>query len=36
MSVVPLKLEESVVDSEDAFQAAGGFEGNAVAHLQRR
>jgi hypothetical protein len=30
MGVVPLKLEESVVDSEDAFQAAGGFEGNAT------
>jgi deoxycytidine triphosphate deaminase len=30
MSVVPLKLGESVVDSEDAFQAASGFEGNAL------
>jgi deoxycytidine triphosphate deaminase len=30
MSVVPLKLGESVVDTEDAFQAASGFEGNAL------
>jgi dCTP deaminase len=30
MSVVPLKLGASVVDSEDAFQAASGFEGNAL------
>jgi dCTP deaminase len=30
MSIVPLKLQESVVDSEDEFQAAKGFEGNAL------
>lgn len=30
MSVVPLKLGESVVDTQDAFQKAGGFEGEAV------
>jgi dCTP deaminase len=30
MSVVPLKLGESVVESEDAFQAASGFEGNSL------
>jgi dCTP deaminase len=30
MSVVPLKLGESVVDSEDAFQKAHGFEGAAM------
>jgi len=30
MSVVPLKLGESVVESEDAFQEASGFEGNAL------
>jgi dCTP deaminase len=30
MSVVPLKLGESVVDTEDKFQEAGGFEGNAL------
>jgi dCTP deaminase len=30
MSVVPLKFGESVVDSEDAFQKASGFEGNAL------
>jgi dCTP deaminase len=29
MSIVPLKLGESVVDSQDEFQAGGGFEGNA-------
>jgi len=30
MSIVPLRLEESVVDSQDKFQAGGGFEGNAL------
>jgi len=30
MSVVPLRLGVSVVDNEDGFQAAGGFEGNAA------
>jgi len=30
VSVVPLKLGESVVDSEDAFQKASGFEGNTL------
>ncbi|SRR5216683_3531735 len=30
MSIVPLKLEESVVESQDAFQAASGFEGRTM------
>ncbi len=30
MSIVPLKVGESVVDSQDMFQAGGGFEGNAL------
>lgn len=30
MSIVPLKLGESVVDTQDAFQKASGFEGDAV------
>jgi hypothetical protein len=30
MSVIPLKLGHSVVDSEDAFQKANGFEGTAL------
>ena len=30
MSIVPLKLGESVVDSQDAFQTARGFDGDAV------
>jgi hypothetical protein len=30
MSVVPLRLGESVVNSEDAFQKASGFEGSAL------
>jgi dCTP deaminase len=30
MSIVPLKLGESVVDSQDKFQASGGFEGNTL------
>lgn len=30
MSIVPLRLGESVVDSQDAFQKACGFEGDAV------
>jgi hypothetical protein len=29
-SIVPLKLGESVVDSQDAFQKASGFEGDVV------
>lgn len=30
MSVVPLKLKMSVVESQDKFQAGGGFEGEAL------
>jgi deoxycytidine triphosphate deaminase len=30
MSVIPLKLGASVVDSEDAFQKVNGFEGTAL------
>jgi dCTP deaminase len=30
MSIVPLRLGESVVDSQDKFEAGGGFEGNAL------
>jgi deoxycytidine triphosphate deaminase len=30
MSVVPLKLGESVVDTQDKFQKGGGFEGKAL------
>jgi len=30
MSVIPLKLGASIVDSEDAFQKANGFEGTAL------
>jgi dCTP deaminase len=30
VSVVPLRPGESIVDTEDKFQAAGGFEGNAM------
>lgn len=30
MSIIPLTLGKSIVDTEDTFQTVGGFEGNAV------